>query len=336
MPFVARLYEYLRTRRPGVRSALWLFLGVLIMISLLNLRTLQVEENIGGMLPDGDSGVGRDFALLQQAPFARKVVIHLQLRSEADPPPAAERILLHATTDVREQLPDTLFQNPISGPAQFDAGGMLRELGYFLPRLATPEDLERIEARLQPERVERYLQRALEQLLQPQGMVLKSQIQRDPLQFNQLAQEKLRHLNPIPHTRVSQGHFVSAARRSTLILADTPVEITDAAGARELMQAFRAATEVLPPEVKAELISAHAYTLANAEVIQADVQRVLLLSALGILLVFALVLRAVRAIAVYLIPLLAMLGAVQVTALMYGTLSGITLGFGAVLLGITI
>jgi|GEM_PF-303440 len=336
MPFVTRLYEYLRTRRPGVRAALWLFLGILLVISLLNLRTLQVEENIGAMLPDGDSGVARDFALLQQAPFARKVVIHLQLRSEADPARAEKRILLHATTALHEQLPEPLFQNPISGPAQFDAAGMLRELGHFLPRLATTEDLARIEGRLQPERVEDYMQRALEQLLQPQGMVLKRQIQRDPLQFNELAQEKLRHLNPIPHTRVSQGNFVSAAGRSTLILADTPVEITDAAGAQELMQAFRSASEVLPPEVKAELISAHAYTLANARVIQADVKRVLFLSALAILLVFALVLRSVRAFAVYLIPLFAMLGAVQVTAMLFGSLSGITLGFGAVLLGITI
>jgi len=114
------------------------------------------------------------------------------------------------------------------------------------------------------------------------------------------------------------------------------VEITDSAGAKELLQAFHAATADLPPQVKADLISAHAYTLANAEMIQADVERVLLLSALGIFLVFALVLRSLRAFAVYLIPLFAMLGAVQVTAIVFDTVSGITLGFGAVLLGITI
>jgi predicted exporter len=213
---------------------------------------------------------------------------------------------------------------------------MVRELGAFLPRLVSVQDLEEIEARLAPQEVEHYLRRALEQLIQPQGMVVKQQLQRDPLDLERLALQKLRHLNPIPRTQVRQGHFLSADGRSTLILADTPVEITDSAGAEKLIQAFHTATAELPAEIKADLISAHAYTLANAEVIQADVQRVLLLSALGILLVFALVLRSVRAIAVYLIPLLAMLGAVQITALFFERVSGITLGFGAVLLGITI
>lgn len=336
MPFVARLYEYVRTRRPGVRAALLMALGSLLVIVVLNLRTLQVEENISAMLPDGDSGVARNFALLQKAPFARKVVIQLQLRPATDRQSDSEDVLLSATTALREQLPESLFRNPISGPAQLDAAGMVRAIGDYLPRLATADDLAQIEARLKPERIDVYLQRGLEQLLLPQGVVLKRQIQRDPLQLDELAQSKLRHLNPIPHTRVRQGHFVSASGNSTLILADTPIEITDAAGSRDLMQAFRNASALLPPEVEAELISAHAYTLANAEVIQADVKRVLTYSALGILLVFALVLRSLRAFAVYLIPLLAMLGAVQITALWFDALSGITIGFGAVLLGITI
>lgn len=342
MPFVVRLYEYLRTRRPGVRAALLMALVSMFAIVALNLRSLQVEENIVAMLPDGESGVAQDFERLQQAPFARKVVIHLQLQAGEDPGTEEEkgvhrRTLLHATAELRERLAsEALFVNPISGPAQLDAAGMVRELGRFLPRLATAEDLAEIERRLKRHEVEGYLARAFEQLLQPQGMALKRQLQRDPLELNSLALQKLSYLNPIPHTQVRQGHFLSADERSTLILADTPVEITDSAGAGELLRVFRNAIQVLPPGVEAELISAHAYTLANARVIQADVQRVLLLSAFGILLVFALVLRSLRAFVVYLIPLFAMLGAVQVTALFFGTVSGITLGFGAVLLGITI
>ncbi len=331
MQLVGRLHQWLQ----GKRGWLLLLLILGVTLALLNLRTLKIEENIAAMLPDGASTVARDFALLQQAPFARKVVIHVQLRPEVETA-AGERVLAHATSELRNTLLPPLFVNPVSGPAQFGGMGMLRDLGIYLPRLATPEDLAQVEQRLQSPQLEHYLSRAVDQLMQPQGIVLKHQLQQDPLDFAPLALVKLQHLNPIPRVEVRQGHFFSSDGRSTLILADTAVEITDSAGARQLKQAFLQACRVLPSEVKAEMISAHAYTLANANVIEADVQRVLLLSALGILLVFALVLRSVRALAVYLLPLLAMLGAIQLTAGVFGTISGITLGFGAVLLGITI
>ncbi|MDY0212897.1 MAG: MMPL family transporter [Desulfuromonadaceae bacterium] len=331
MQLAGRLYQRLQAKRGWL--LLFLILGVAL--ALYNLRTLKVEENIAAMLPDGGSTVARDFALLQQAPFARKVAIHVQLCSGVAAA-TDEHVLAHATSELCAALPSPLFLNPVSGPAQLGGMGMLRELGIYLPRLATSEDLTQVEQRLQRPQMEHYLVRAVEQLLQPQGIMLKQQVQQDPLALDTLALAKMQHLNPIPRVAVRQGHFFSRDGRSTLILVDTKVEITDSAGARQLEQAFMQACSVLPPEVKADMVSAHAYTLANARVIEADVQRVLLFSALGILLVFALVLRSLRALAVYLLPLLAMLGATQITAGVFGTISGITLGFGAVLLGITI
>jgi len=327
MKLFASCYTLMRTRR----GWLVLLLLLLTLASGWNLAHLRIEESIVAMLPDGDSRVAGDFHLLQQAPFARKLVIHLRAEPEV-----AVSELLKATDQLRESLPPALFVHPLSGPGELGSSPLLRELGDYLPLLADAQDLQEIGQQLQPERVDRSLAEDLAQLLQPQGVALKGQIQRDPLNLQRLALAKLRHINPLPGVRLVEGHFVSADGRSSLILADTPVLITDAAGARELLEGFHQARQQLPAGISADLISGHGYTLANAEAIQQDMRLVLLVSGLGILLLFLVFLRSWRALAVYLLPLFSMALALLVAAACYGRLSGITVGFGAVLLGITI
>jgi predicted exporter len=311
----------------------WLVLLVLLLAfaSGWNLAQLRIEESIVAMLPDGDSRVAGDFHLLQQAPFARKLVIHLRAEPEV-----AVSALLKATDQLRDSLPAALFVHSLSGPGELGPSPLLRELGDFLPLLADAQDLQQIALQLQPQQVDRRIAEDLAQLLQPQGVALKEQIRRDPLNLQRLALAKLSHINPLPGVRLVDGHFLSADGRSSLILADTSVLITDAAGARELLEGFRQAQAQLPVGVRADLISGHGYTLANAAVIQQDMRLVLLVSGLGILLLFLVFLRNWRALAVYLLPLFSMALALLVASACYGRLSGITVGFGAVLLGITI
>ncbi len=327
MQFWAACYRTLAGRRGWL---VILLLG-LVLFAALALTRLQVGESIEAMLPDGTSQVARDFQLLQRAPFARKLVIHLR----ADDKNAGASLLV-ATERLRKALPEPFFENPISGPGELKNSPLLRELGGYLPRVADSQDLEVIAERLSPEQIDAQLAAVYSRLLQPQGVALKAQLRQDPLSLDRLALQKLRFLNPIGKVRLVNGQFISQDRHSSLILADTQIPITDANGSRQLLDAFDVAKRQLPAGVIAELVSGHRYTLANAETIKADMQRLLLVSGIGILLLFLLFLRSLRALFVYLLPLLSMLVAVLVTAGWFGTVSGITLGFGAVLLGITI
>ncbi len=327
MKLFAVFYRYFQPRRGWLLLVLMLLLG----FSGWFLPQLKVEESISAMLPDGGSQVARDFQLLQRAPFARKLVIHLTAAAGVD-----SNQLLDATERLQAVLPEKLFTNTLSGPGEMTSKALFRQLGEYLPYLLNSADLEQVSEQLSPEQIDAQLGEVLAQLLQPQGVALKKQLQRDPLQLDLLALQKLGSLNPIPAVRLERGQFISRDGRSSLILADTPVAITDAAGSKQLLEAFAKARGQLPKGINAELISGHPYTVANAEVIQADMQRLLLVSGLGLLLLFFLFLRSPRALAVYLLPLFSMLVAVLVAAAWYGTLSGITIGFGAMLLGITI
>ncbi|NOQ52493.1 MAG: MMPL family transporter [Desulfuromonadaceae bacterium] len=327
MKFFAACYRRFEHRR----SWLVLALLLLLVVAAWQLSQFRVEESISAMLPDGESQVARDFQLLQRAPFARKLVMHLRAAPEIE---TAQ--LLTATDQLRDALPATLFSNLLSGPGKMTASPLFTQLGGYLPRLADADDLQAVAAQLTPEQIDRSLATAFAQLLQPQGVALKGKIRRDPLELERLALQKLRYLNPLPGVRLEQGHFLSRDGRSSLILADTPVLITDAVGGKALLDAFAAARQQLPEGISAELVSGHPYTLANAEAIQGDMKLVLLVSGIGILLLFLFFLRSLRALFVYLLPLFSMVVALLVAATWFGTLSGITVGFGAVLLGITI
>lgn len=327
MRLFASCYRYFESRRG------WLLLALLMLVLLSGwqLSHLQLEENISVMLPDGNSRVAQDFQLLQQAPFARKLVINL---SAADGISVDQ--LLDATDRLRDALPSDLFVAALSGPGEQIGPRLLNQLGIYLPLLADFADLEQISDRLNPQEIDRQLQIDLTQLMLPQGVALKTKIRRDPLNLESLVLKKLRYLNPVPEVRLEQGHFLSRDRHNSLILADTPIAMTDSQGSKQLLEAFDRARQQLPTGISAELVSGHPYTLANASIIQQDISRLLIASGIGILLLFVVFLRSWRALVVYLLPLFSFAVALLVVALCFDRVSGITVGFGAVLLGITI
>ena len=328
MNLIALCYQKLAPRRG------WLLLSCLVMLlaAALYLPRIQVADSIVAMLPDGDDlQVTRDFNLLQKTPFARKLVILVQADEGV-----SEQQLISGTQRLTLLLPEELFRNVQSGPGDLHNFQLLQQLPTYLPVLADESDLAEVAETLTPAGVNRQMAHNLALLMQPQGIAVKPQIQSDPLGLNPLAMQKLLHINPLPGVRIEQGTFLSDDRRSTLILADSDIAITDPVGSKQLLDGFRLAKAGLQQGISATLISGHPYTLANTEIIKSDMNRVLMVSGLGLLLVFLIFLHRWQALAVFLLPFMSMVIGLLVTAQFFNPLSGITIGFGAVLLGITI
>ena len=67
----ARLYDFFSGRRAMLYSGTLL----VVVLSIAGFRTINMAENIAAMLPDDTSATAEDFRLLQQAPFARKIIV---------------------------------------------------------------------------------------------------------------------------------------------------------------------------------------------------------------------------------------------------------------------
>ncbi|BCR03188.1 membrane protein [Desulfuromonas versatilis] len=323
---IAGAYRRLAPRR----TLLLLVTAALLGASLLGFRTLRMQENIAAMLPDGGS-VAEDFQLLQQAPFASKVVITLNGGSQLP-----QQQLIAATDELAQALDPRLFPQVVSGPREQLQQRMLPWLLAALPNLADEEDLALLRAGLDEAGVRERLQQSYRSLLGPEGWALKGLIRQDPLGLHRLALEKLRHLNLVPGARLADGHFLSPDGKSALLVAETPVPMTDSAGAEQLLAAFEQAIRVLPEGVEASLVSGHRYTAANARAIQADLWLILSCSTLALVLLFLIFLRSLRAVFVFLVPVSVVCLAAVAVGLVYPEVSAVTIGFGAVLLGIAV
>jgi len=300
--------------------------------SMAAFTRVDLQENIQSMLPDDHSDVAIQFRLLEHAPFARKVFVNLN-----GPPGTSSRDLIEAGDRLAKSMNPPIFSHVVSSPLLGSGMGTFSWLMKVLPNLVTPQDMLKIETRLTPEKIRTRLSEIYDQLLSPEGWWMKHLVQSDPLGLRSIVLEKLRFLNLVPGIRVEENHFLSADGRNVLLIADTPVAITDANGCRVLMKTFNELVRnLVPHQIEVSLISAHRYTLANAETMKRDLFVVLSISGAGILGLFFLFLRSWRALFLFLVPVSVLCIATVGVSLVFEEVSAVTIGFGSVLLGISV
>lgn len=219
-------------------------------------------------------------------------------------------------------------------PKEFQ-GALLEHVSMYLPYLLEVEDYKKLEEIIRPEGVEKKLQQAFSLLNSPAGIALKQRIQNDPLGFDILGLEKLQSLRSEFTMAIEDGFFVSGDGTSCLLLAESVLSLTDSYQARkidgELRQAF---ANNLPEGIEARVIGTLPHTLANADTVQRDLQKLLPAATILLALFLGVTLRSMKAVLVFAVPFLAALPAIGLVSVIYGQLSGVALGFGIVLLGI--
>jgi predicted exporter len=304
---------------------------VVIVLAAFILRNIKMNEDIQSLLPDGQSETAKDFALLQKAPLANKVLINLRSG------PEVTRAELTNTADLlRQAMSGPHFTQAITGPALASDERFPVWLMNALPNTFTGEDMAKVQKGLTPTEVSSRLKNVYKQVTSPEGWFMKPLLQSDPLDLSSIVFEKLRYLNIIPKMALYDNHFISADGKNTLVIAQTPVKITDSKGSEELVQHLKGLIEkVVPPQIEASVISGHAYTAANSEMIKKDLYIILTAAAAVIFLLIMVFLRSWKGILVFLVPSSVLCLATAGTLLIYDSVSAVTMAFGAVLLGIS-
>ena len=323
---LSTLYNRLARHRVLRHVGTWVSIG----LSLLAFSRIRMREDIQDMLPDDQSTAAVGFRLLAQTPAARKFLVSLHRTPEVTP-----EVLTATASRLAAAMKPPYFSRATAGVSPDSGEKFLSWLVRALPALATEEDLQKLAAGLNAEEVRRRLGEDYARLLSPEGWAMKRVIQVDPLDFREVSLQRLRYINLMPNLRLQGDHFISADGLDALILADTPVAVTDSGRADELLAHFAALVrETVPSGITVSFISGHRYTAANAAAVKRDLVVVLTCSSLAILAVYLIYLRSWRALYIFLIPGAVLCLAGLTVSVFYTTVSAITLGFGAVLLGI--
>jgi predicted exporter len=316
----------LSVHRLLARHAFWCKLGSLVLLCICAYcaTRIAVREDIRTLMPTEPAGLAKQFLVLRDAPFMQELAISV----EGDDPGALARTL--AARLAWDPLVAGLAPDPdfVLQPTS------LLQFCEHLPGLLDAADYEDLAARLTPEAVTQSLDRDARLLQTPRGLALRDLLAMDPLG---LCGAHMRNALPelTPGTvRMENGLMLSADGRHALLLVEPAASMTDSAPAGLLMERIgRAAADL--PAGSVSIAGGHRHSADNAAVIKGDLQRILPVSSALLALAFLVFVRTVQGLFIILVPVAAVLAAAAVTSAVYGDLSGIVLGFGSVVLGIT-
>jgi uncharacterized protein len=311
------------------RLITFLFVAVAI-IGGIYVALMPTQEDIAIMLPDNDREFAQDYRLLEAAPFTRNVLIDLE---------AQDSNQVSILTETADRLCKNLgppMVSKIIGGLSIDSGSALLEwLHSHLPQMFTEEDAAVLAEKIESKQVAETLQKNLDTLVSPEGVWLRKWLAKDPLAFRNQAFRKLGDASMLSSARIEDGFLMDPNGRHILLIAETPVSISDSRRGQVLLNYLDEKIKAnVPKNIRAHIVCAHRYTVANASVIKSDLVIVLVASSLGLCVVFLFLLRNWRAVFVFAAPCIGVTAAILLTAAIFGRISAITVGFGAVLLGI--
>lgn len=313
------------------RLLIVLGLAVLAGAAMLRLSTLRFSEDVGLMIPDAPE-LQQQFELLRSSPFSRRILISLHAEDEALP---GER-LTEAADRLCGKLQSAPFRDARCGPPAGDPAAPVRLLLEHLPSYFSADMATAVTARSPDAALRRRVEDWYQRLLSPEGWAIKERLRRDPFDLAGLLLTQWRSLQVVPNLRLNAGHFVTPDGRAALVMVASDVSLTDSGGSRVLLAKLRTAlAEAVPAGIRARVVCGQRYAVANADTIRRDLRVVFGAALLGNLLVLALFLRLWQAsVVVLVLPQLAVCVAAAALSYFRADLSLLTLGFGAVLLGI--
>lgn len=301
----------------------WLLLAGL---ALLCWSRMAVTTDITHFMADESdarlAGISRQLA---QSELTRTIVLSVQAEGD-DPAPAlaGARMVAEALADD----PEVAWLR--TGPGAID--GEAIHAVYFPRRaylLDDPKD-RLSDAGLRAAAVE-----LKTELGRPTGQIVKRVAPVDPLllypaQLRRLEAARAGGLD------VVDGQFLADGKHALVLLA-TRHSPFDAGSQGPLQAAISAAAGGLPAGVRLEQSAVARFALAAESSMKADISRISTVSLVGLLLLFVVMFRSPRLIALAMAPLLAgVLAALAVCLLVFGAVHGLTLAFGATLIGVCI
>jgi len=212
---------------------------------------------------------------------------------------------------------------------------------YFSRRLGMiAESPEQVRALFEPEALRARMAELRGRLGSPTGTFVRRIAPEDPWMAFVTHLERLRDAQQ-GELSVREGQFVVGEdERAAVVLLATEASPFDGAAVRPVLDGIDAAFADVSSEVGGLTLSqsgVHRLAARSEATIRADITRVSVVGTVGVILLLLLLFRSLRYLVLAVVPLGGgMVAAVAATQLLFGGLHGLTLAFGATLIGVAI
>lgn len=314
---MSTLYATLRKWRVFVLASF----AIILLGCALAASRMTPDSSVAPFFPDSDGRSAQLARLLGQSPLLRLVFVELTADDASLLRESADRLIRAIPDDVaipvafspRDIAPETVLALL---PSFFDA-----EMAHELSRLD---------------------ERAMTALLEKDKALLSSLagsaalpwVRTDPLQLRRLLADRLPRAG-VPFTLSPELPclFSADGRHALLLLRPTDGTFV-ASEAERLLDTLLEQRDSLPHGVSLLFSGGPLHTAVNARTIEADINRIALLSLAGIAVVYFLLVRSLSVVWLVLIPAAATLIACGITSLLWPAVSALALGFGVSLMGL--
>ncbi|MBP5430505.1 MAG: MMPL family transporter [Elusimicrobiaceae bacterium] len=294
----------------------------LMLLGILGLCRGTLEENILALVPNK---IKQQVALFEHSALSQKLIV-ITLASSKEQAQETARALQNALANAGFIVP----KKPL-------AEDVVSDVLSALPGLFSPKIEQETEQKISPQAVADQFAKYYEELFSFQSIFTTQKMTQDPFNLTELLFKRWGTIGQGVQALNYTDGFLSNNRGTILAgLYDAKSAVSDIKAAQRLQQFFTEFQSSLPQRVRTFFVGGLRYTLENVTLIKRDLTTVTLAGLICLAAVFVCFFRTRRALLVYLLPLLVLPPAAWITQLIFGHISGITLGFGSVVVGLSV
>ncbi|MBA6153887.1 MMPL family transporter [Gelidibacter maritimus] len=332
--FFYTLYQTLKKYKPLFVIALIIIFGLLMWTA----STIKFDEDISKLIPSNSENEHLQ-KVLKTAQFADKIIVNIEKAKDG----TTDDLTEYAT-----QLLDSLstqsssFIKDIQGKIEDETIFETMDFVYSnVPLFLKTEDYKTISNKLQPDSIAKITENNYKTLISPSGIVSKKTIIKDPLGISLMALKHLQQLGISDDFILKDGFLVSKNERH-LLLFITPAypsnNTTDNAMFSEQLYRFQdELNTVFEDKAQSSYFGGTLIAVANAQQIKNDIQITVSIAMVLLMTLFIVFYKKLTIPIILFVPtLFGGLLAISVLSVIRSEISAISLGIGAVLLGVTL
>ncbi len=313
----------------SMRHALWVRLSAVILTLLSGWLIYRgaFTYDVSKILPTGSESA-RTFACLSESGMFNRIVVVFSLDKGEFADSALPAFLEKAAEEFRK-TPGIHSVNYRTLSVPLSQG--MAELTEFQTRRISPDALKKTDAELDA------LVRRIHSRLMLSGVGQTEFLRQDPFSLNlPLLQnlERFRRLSGL-ELQMQYPYLVSADGKHALMILRTSVPIANPYEGRRLISSIEKTLSGAPENVKSSLIASHLHSIANEEILKADILRLGVVSVAIFLVLFIVFYKSnARTLLIPLIPFLATVPALAAMTLVFQETLLFTVGMGGVIVGL--
>ncbi|MDT0677341.1 MMPL family transporter [Autumnicola musiva] len=332
--FFLKIHYFFKRQKLAGFSILIILAAVLAFFA----SKINLEEDITQLIPSGEK---QDVLrrVLDETDFSDKIIVTISASSEETHPDRLTRYAEEFVDSLHEKLPEYIEE--VEG--ELSEEGVLEVYDFVynhLPLFLNAEDYQKINSRITEDSIEYYLKKDYRNLISPTGLVTKEFIFKDPLSITTLGLNKLRELQVGNQYELYNNFLLTKDHQHLLLFLTPSLPASETNNNKTFISKLKEVQSSLDEkyeDVEGDFFGGVLYSLANANRIKSDIRITISIAVAVLLLLLVFFYRRIYIPFILFIP--SILGALVAVAFLYffkGTISAISLGIGAILLGISL